>query len=88
MFYVAYRWLVFDCPIFWPTSMPEVNQSTDDVRGLCLVQNRQHSEVSFFELAKVENCSLEKLGKYELPGGKSVHRRLSFSKLLINEFSS
>ena len=61
--------------------MPKVNQSTDDIRGLRLVQSRQHSEVFCFELAKVKNCSLEKLRKYELPGGKSVHRRLSFSKL-------
>ena len=32
--------------------MPKVNQSTDDVRGLCLVQRRQHSEVLFFKLAR------------------------------------
>ena len=61
--------------------MPKVNQSADDVRGLHLVQSRQHSEVLYFKQAKVKNCSLEKPGKYELPGSNSVHRRLSFSKL-------
>ena len=61
--------------------MPKVDQSTDDVRGLNLVQSRQHSEVLYFKQAKVKNCSLEKPRKYELPGGNSVHRRLSFSKL-------
>ena len=61
--------------------MPKVDHSSDDVRGLKLVQSRQHSEVLYFKQAKVKNCSLEKPGKYELPGGNSVHRRLSFSKL-------
>ena len=61
--------------------MPKANQSTDDVRGLRLVQSRQHSKVLYFKQAKVKNCSLEKPGKYELPGRNSVHRRLSFSKL-------
>ena len=61
--------------------MPKVNQSADDVRGLHLVQSRQHIEVLYFKQAKVKNCSLEKPGKYELPGSNSVHRRLSFSKL-------
>ena len=65
--------------------MRKVNQSTDDVRGLRLVQSRQHSEVLYFKQAKMKNCSLEKPGKYELPGGNSVHRKLSFSK--FNEFS-
>ena len=55
--------------------MPKVNQSTDDVRGLRLVQSRQHSEVLYLKQAKVKNCSLEKPGNYELPGGNSVHRR-------------
>ena len=66
--------------------MWKVNQSTDDVRGLRLVQSRQHSEVLYFKQAKVKNCSLEKQGtEYELLGGNSVHRKLSFSK--FNEFS-
>ena len=39
--------------------MPKVNQSTDDVRGLNLVQSRQQSEVLYFKQAKVKNCSLE-----------------------------
>ena len=60
--------------------MPKVNQSTDDINGVRFVQSRQHSEVLYFKLAKVKNCSLEKPGKYELPGGNSVQRRLSFSK--------
>ena len=46
--------------------MWKVNQSTDDVRGLRLVQSRPHSEVLYFKQAKVKNCSLEKEGKYEL----------------------
>ena len=39
--------------------MPKANQSIDDVRGLRLVQSRQHSEVLYFKQAKVKNCSLE-----------------------------
>ena len=34
--------------------MPKVNQSTDDVRGLRLVQSRQHSEVLYLKQAKVK----------------------------------
>ena len=46
------------------------------------MQSTQHSEVLYFKQAKVKKCSLEKPGKYELPGSNSVHRRLSFSTLM------
>ena len=31
MFYVAYRWLVYEYPIFRPISMPKVNRPTGGV---------------------------------------------------------
>ena len=47
--------------------MPKVNQFADDVRGLHLVQSRQHSEVLYFKQAKVKNCSFGKTGKIRTP---------------------